>query len=163
MRAYIHVFMKISYCRPMDHQNTIYVISSLFNLMIINNYSRNSYHAPLRSVYQTLFHCHQNLEQIGTLIKKVGEENRLIEQHIEKIIQFKTKVLGYNKELIRSLQIYKVISEKAQKDTFERQLSNFKISNLSNIEKNIQKEIKKVNNKILSLKDSQFVSFKQFN
>ena len=48
-------------------------------------------------------------------------------------MQFKNKVLSYNKDLIRSLEIYKVISEKSQKETFEKQLSNFKISNLSNI------------------------------
>ena len=55
-----------------------------------------------------------------------------------------------------------MISEKSQKETFEKQLSNFKISNLPSIQKTIQKEIKKVTNRISALKDSQFFSFKQF-
>lgn len=105
---------------------------------------------------------HQNLEEITNLVKRINEENQKINQLVDKIIKFRDQVLQYNKDLVRSLQIFKVISEKSQKETFEKQLSNFKISNLSNIQKTIQKEIMKVTNKISALKDSQFYSFKQF-
>ena len=71
---------------------------------------------------------HENIDEIETMIETIREENSTLNAFFDEITAIKKKVLSFNDQIIRSLEINAVILKKEQKEILSNNLKRIKIS-----------------------------------